>query len=436
MTDVNGKKVSFLKVTNEVGRNYKLEINGDMTLVTAEMLKPKLADHSGIDPKKQQLLFKGTEISDFVSFDQLGIRPDDELKLTIRPPETEYYTALINDGLISFDGILKSIDFQSADLPPQEKDTKLKLLRTKAKSLTRNIDLLREEITCIRAVDQKQHFIEQLSTLENEVQTRCWDLYKVDGSATDTTSPKRVNPLKRLQPAQLSDLKFSNAMALFLQQISHQYEVLVTKSITSKLELCRAAMQIAALWEASVTSSNSPVELAMMEDMCSGAGRHVLMYLPKIKSQPIQNSVEEVILYFGNLPFSPPASHRSSDDLMRLLNSNTATIETATAAIDAVLLSDLRPPSGLTRMQAAPAESSLSSTLPSKVSDKKIRNNNISSDIHNDQNITNSNIVINESTEQNSTSQLVLTLDDVAAALKAGMGFYLFYFVFKRVITF
>eukprot|EP01060_Flectonema_neradi_P004573 TRINITY_DN12989_c0_g1_i1.p1 TRINITY_DN12989_c0_g1~~TRINITY_DN12989_c0_g1_i1.p1 ORF type:complete len:507 (+),score=97.03 TRINITY_DN12989_c0_g1_i1:66-1586(+) len=421
MSDSNGKKVSFLKVTNEVGRNYKLEINGDMTLVTATMLKPKLADHSGIDPKKQQLLFKGKEISDYIPFDQLGIRADDELKLTIRPPETEYYTGLINDGLQTFDKLLSEGDVDISRLPPEEKEKKIKLLQTKAKSLSKNTDLLKDEISCVRDETQKQQFLEQLSTLESEVQSRIWELNKLDGSASETAmSPKRVNPLRRLQAATLSDLKFSNTMLLFLQQITSIYDLLIDKTITTKLELCSTAIQIATLWEASATTSSTPVELAMMEDMCSGAGRHVLMYLPRVKAQPIEGTVQTMKTYFASLPFSLPNSHKPTNDLISFLYSNTATMATATAAVDAVLLSDLRPPTGLMNSRKPLVTEPTPSAEQKPNTAAAVATQKAASAPDTTTPVTATNNDANGNAEQPSSPSAIYSVDDVAVALKNG----------------
>ena len=45
----------FLKVVTDAGKRYSLEVKGDIATLSAEVVKPKLAEKTGVPARKQVL---------------------------------------------------------------------------------------------------------------------------------------------------------------------------------------------------------------------------------------------------------------------------------------------------------------------------------------------------------------------------------------------
>eukprot|EP00754_Rhynchopus_humris_P023084 Rhum_TRINITY_DN14820_c4_g1::Rhum_TRINITY_DN14820_c4_g1_i1::g.120787::m.120787 len=154
----------LIKVVTDAGKKYTLEVKGDISTLRAEMLKPKLAEKTGVPARKQILSYKGQKLGDKASFKDLGIAPmqspDDVLRLSREASETSYYVDVLGDSMRSFDDLLANrggvaeFDFLTA----ADKKQLLKELGRKVKSMRKNLDYLAEEDEHRTLVSQIQAF--------------------------------------------------------------------------------------------------------------------------------------------------------------------------------------------------------------------------------------------------------------------------------------
>ncbi|KAJ9472701.1 hypothetical protein DIPPA_12575 [Diplonema papillatum] len=281
----------FLLVVTDSGKKYSLEVKGDINTVTAAMLKPKLAESSGVPVSKQVLSFKGRELSDNIPFDKLGIQPDDELHLSKRATETQYYKDVVSDSITAFDKEVAANGGENElmGLPDEIKEKILKELSRRVKGMKKNLSVLQDEIGYAQG-DARKELDVQFARLKSQVNLRETTLnYIVTGGAA--RAPVGADSLCRASP------ELSEAMQYFYRRIHVIYLELEHSQLQSEAtsiagRLVKIAVDLKILWHDVLNSQlKTPSELSIMRYVTTDCRMLLVRTLTKYLDSPVGQQI-------------------------------------------------------------------------------------------------------------------------------------------------